>query len=365
MPDSPSSKSHPILEWDPTAPEPESPDPNSPTFVRDFKSFVRKILLINPYFPRFCADILIDRAPNSNAARILRNNYQKILEKVNMAVAQQKAQQKSSRSCIHIKVSGIRCGSPSLRGEQFCYFHQRMHRGVRTPPQARLHPVALIEDEESIQVALMEVINALMRNTIDLKRASLILRALHIAVKNAHRVHFNLFGDDKVREVPDYAEPAPDHVGTAAPGGPGRVAAVPAASVPAARLNDELTIHEDSIAPETRPPKRRPDPGRDGKTHQQLLDEYFGRTPKPPAAAPATTPTATTATPTAQVLPNGTAHVAADEFVRPATSTRTPAAPLSPHATSGDAPKKKPPLGVQKPAAPKERKRAAHSASRG
>src|ERR1043165_8776380 len=111
-----------------------------------------------------------------------------------------------------------------------------MMRGVRPPPQARLHPIALIEDEASIQAALMEVINALMRNTIDLKRANLILRALHIAVKNAR-----------------YAKPAQDHVGTAALGGPGRAAAVPeapvsasrvpAARVPAARVNDELSIH--------------------------------------------------------------------------------------------------------------------------
>ncbi len=111
-------------------------------------------------------------------------------------------------SCTHIKVTGVRCGSPALRGEQFCYFHQRMVRGVRTPPQARLHPIALIEDEESIQSALMEVINALMRNTIDLKRAALILRALHIAVKNAQRARLNLSRSEAVTEVPDYAPPA-------------------------------------------------------------------------------------------------------------------------------------------------------------
>jgi hypothetical protein len=50
----------------------------------------------------------------------------------------------------------------------------------------------MIEDEESIQYALMEVINALMRNTIDVKRATLIIRALHIAVKNAARVKFGI-----------------------------------------------------------------------------------------------------------------------------------------------------------------------------
>ena len=127
--------------------------------------------------------------------------------------------QPNVRSCTHIKVAGVRCGSPALRGEQFCYFHQRMLRGVRTPPQARLHPIALIEDEESIQAALMEVINALMRNTIDLKRATLILRALHIAVKNAGRVRFALKGQSAVQSVPDYPAPqlAPDQTVGAAP----------------------------------------------------------------------------------------------------------------------------------------------------
>ena len=76
--------------------------------------------------------------------------------------------------CTHIKVTGVRCGSPALRGEQFCYFHQRMTRGVQVPPNARLHPVALIENEEAIQASLIEVINAIARNTIDLRRADLI-----------------------------------------------------------------------------------------------------------------------------------------------------------------------------------------------
>ncbi len=109
--------------------------------------------------------------------------------------------------CTHIKVTGVRCGSPALRGEQFCYFHQRMVRGVATPPNSRLHPIALIENEEAIQASLMEVINALARNTIDLKRAELILRALHIAVRNARRVRFNLRENEMVREVPTYPAP--------------------------------------------------------------------------------------------------------------------------------------------------------------
>ena len=58
----------------------------------------------------------------------------------------------------------------------------------------------------------MEVINALARNTIDFRRAELILRALHIAVKNARRVRFNTNERDMVREVPNYpAPPKPAH----------------------------------------------------------------------------------------------------------------------------------------------------------
>ncbi len=117
-------------------------------------------------------------------------------------------------TCTHIKVTGVRCGSPTLRGEQFCYFHQHAHRGVRKPPQSRLHPIAILEDEESIQASLMEVINALMRDTIDVRGAELILRALHIAVKNASRVMFAT-ASKMVKDIPDYEA----HVGTAAASG--------------------------------------------------------------------------------------------------------------------------------------------------
>jgi len=112
-------------------------------------------------------------------------------------------------TCTHIKVTGVRCGSPTLHGEQYCYFHQRVVRGIRPRPQSRLHPIAILEDEESIQASLMEVVNALLRNTIDLKRAELILRALHIAVKNARRVKFGTAGNSMVRSIPEQVREEP------------------------------------------------------------------------------------------------------------------------------------------------------------
>jgi hypothetical protein len=242
---------------------------NTPTAADEVKSLIRNILLASPAFPRLYADVVISSAPNSNEAKILARNYQKIIDRINrinMPI------HPSVKVCTHIKVTGVRCGSPALRGEQFCYFHQRMVRGVATPRNARLHPIALIENEEAIQASLMEVINALARNTIDLKRAELILRALHIAVRNARRVHFGIHDSDMVKEVPDYADPPASvetaavgtaqvvtaHVGTAAPGCPsgpevpGRAAVAsapdPTRSKPPATVKDPAVPKERKIA---------------------------------------------------------------------------------------------------------------------
>lgn len=240
------------------------------------KSFVRRILLASPDFPRLYADTVISSAPNSNEARILRDNYQKIAG-MNMPV------HPNVKTCTHIKVTGIRCGSPALRGEQFCYFHQRMVRGVRTPPQSRLHPVALIEDEEALQASLMEIINALARNTIDLHRAELILRALHIAVKNIRRVRFDFDADSMIKEVPNYPASAKNdntsnnagknnadknnaetsatsaHVETAAPGCPGgadvsrRGSSAPASEKKPSASVKQQTKNSPRAAPSERP----------------------------------------------------------------------------------------------------------------
>ena len=164
-------------------------------------SFVRNIFALNPSFLRFCLNRVISSHSNSFPPKNLGQKHQKKSGDITMPV------HPSVKECTHIKVTGIRCGSPALRGEQFCYFHQRMIRGVKTPPSSRLHPMALIEDEESIQASLMEVINALVRNHIDAKRAELILRALNTAVRNARRVRFQAESAAMVREVPNYPAP--------------------------------------------------------------------------------------------------------------------------------------------------------------
>jgi hypothetical protein len=175
----------------------------SPAEQATAKSHLLNIFRANPWLSGFYAGCLQIIDSNSNQINNLPIRSENFFD-LNLKGVNPMPLNKNIRFCTHIKVNGTRCGSPALRGEVFCYFHQRMIRGVRTPTKSRLHPIALIENEEGIQASLMEVINALVRNTIDFRRAQLILRALHIAVKNSPRVHFSIHDSEMVREVPEY-----------------------------------------------------------------------------------------------------------------------------------------------------------------
>jgi hypothetical protein len=110
------------------------------------------------------------------------------------------------RRCTHIQVTGHRCGSPALKQEYFCYFHTRMIKGVQSRVDSQIAPIALIENAEAIQAAIMHMIDAVLKGNIDNKRAALVLKALYIAVRNSRNVYFHIRQDDMVREVPNYAE---------------------------------------------------------------------------------------------------------------------------------------------------------------
>jgi hypothetical protein len=177
-----------------------SPDPAA-EFDRIANPILSDILAANPWIQRFCFGTLGLGSRNSHKTGILTGRYA-FLPGVNLMSINPHV-----KICAHIRVTGIQCGSPALREKEFCYFHQRMIRGVPTPKNARIHPMALIETEESIQVALMETINAIVRNQIDLRRADLILKALHIAVKNSRRVAFNWDTSHMIRQSPEFETP--------------------------------------------------------------------------------------------------------------------------------------------------------------
>jgi hypothetical protein len=87
--------------------------------------------------------------------------------------------------CAHVKSDGVRCGSPALLHQTYCYAHTHMHR-----PAPGLEQLPPFEDANGIQCALMQVADAIVRGAIDTKRAALLLYALQIASANLKRVSF-------------------------------------------------------------------------------------------------------------------------------------------------------------------------------
>ena len=98
--------------------------------------------------------------------------------------------------CEHIKVNGTQCGSPALRRNHFCYFHKRWHetRIVLNANRARRGRAALdlpvLEDANSIQVSLMQVMRLILSGQVDPKTAGLLLYALQTASSNLSRINF-------------------------------------------------------------------------------------------------------------------------------------------------------------------------------
>jgi hypothetical protein len=172
-----------------------------------------KILRANPLLARFYADLFRRHGANPGLIKDLEalsaNFFSPDQSTTRIKKGSSMAVNPNTRACSHIKVNGVRCGSPSLRREVFCYFHQRMIRGVRTPPKSRLHPIANFESQEAIQASLIEIVNALVRNHIDVPRARLILRALAIAAKHSSKVRFDCWQDDMVKEGPQYPAAPP------------------------------------------------------------------------------------------------------------------------------------------------------------
>lgn len=91
--------------------------------------------------------------------------------------------------CRHIFAGGHRCGSPSLRGEHFCYYHHSSRRAAQSRmrdlgDKESVFELPLPEDRSAIQVAIGEVLQRIAAESIDNKRAGLLLYGLQIASSN-------------------------------------------------------------------------------------------------------------------------------------------------------------------------------------
>ena len=108
--------------------------------------------------------------------------------------------------CAHIKPSGRRCGSPAMRGIDYCYYHKRTHLGPRL-----LYPtMTMLEDGHGVQAALMEVLCGILDGALTDKQAALTLYGLQTAASNLKRV--DDLDPDEVATEPAPPERLPEGV---------------------------------------------------------------------------------------------------------------------------------------------------------
>ena len=98
--------------------------------------------------------------------------------------------------CQHIKVNGVQCGSPALRRNRFCFFHKRFQtESIRLSADRRRRGTAtfilpVLEDANSIQMAIMQIMQFILTGQIEHKTASLLLYALQTASTNLRATKF-------------------------------------------------------------------------------------------------------------------------------------------------------------------------------
>ena len=93
--------------------------------------------------------------------------------------------------CRHIFSDGHRCGSPSLRGFDLCYYHRASRQDPpistgRTADSA-VFEMPRIDDRSGIQLAIYNILARLASLDIDQKRAATLLYGLQIASSNLPR----------------------------------------------------------------------------------------------------------------------------------------------------------------------------------
>jgi hypothetical protein len=104
--------------------------------------------------------------------------------------------------CTHIKTNGTQCASPALRGRRFCFFHknwQGQRIALNAQPVAPLSfTMPVLEDADSVQVALMQVMRLILAGQLDPKIAGLLLYALQTAFLNLRHMKLEPYQHESV-----------------------------------------------------------------------------------------------------------------------------------------------------------------------
>lgn len=100
--------------------------------------------------------------------------------------------QKADRAqrCAYTRSNGQLCGSPRMKGRQLCYAHTRI---VEMKPKTMALRLPSLEDPNGIQMAIMTLVQWLIDDTVDQKKAGLLAYLLQTAASNVGRVDIGAY----------------------------------------------------------------------------------------------------------------------------------------------------------------------------
>ncbi len=288
-------------------------------------------------FPRLYADVIIAYAPNSPEAKILAQNYKKIVaytERTNQLMS-------NVKSCTHIKVSGVRCGSPlsaessSATSTSACFAPSVIPpRASTTPPSSRTRSPSRSPSWKSSTPCCAAPSNSSAPNS---SSAPSTPPSATSAASNSA-----LHSDEMVREIPDYPTPPLEQVDEQY----------------AAELRRQEKHAEAARVPKGRSPGRilrwrRQNPRTPEKTHNP---------PRPPASVPYPQECGDSR-PRLSRRPRSTGPQRTATEASPSRSSRSN--PQAPSKCERSSRSRKTQAAAARAEAPKERKSAAHRASGG
>jgi len=173
------------------------------------------------------------------------------------------------QECQHVLANGNTCHAPRLQNQRFCYFHvaarDRLRRQRLAAERNLPLQVPVLEDEMTIQLALSDVVNAMLSDRIDTKKAALTLYALQTASANLKGMA--AYKPETYREYqPELDASLPEINPSPVAAEPPQEAASPApeSATAAAPRQDEIKIPPKKPVASAPPPKYKSLSGLDG-----------------------------------------------------------------------------------------------------
>ncbi len=104
------------------------------------------------------------------------------------------------RICEHIKDDGARCGGAVVRGECFCRFHVRVTDHQLSPGEPG-YTLPVLETEQSIQIALQQMMAALLSGKLSERKAAVMLSGIKAAAALVRQAQASTPKQDLLKEI--------------------------------------------------------------------------------------------------------------------------------------------------------------------